>query len=557
MDGPLAMHAKVWTLFVCLMAAGIAIAPVEAAAASSATEVLRSPYGGEVRALVIGIDAYRHVRPLKGAAADARDIESSLRRSGVEDVTALIDAKADRSSILSSINRLLERSSSRDLIILTIAGHGAQEPERVKGTQPDGVENVFLLPDFADSPAGSQERILGAEFNHFIKQFEGRGAHVLFVADTCFGGGMTRDLDPRSEEMSFRQVPSYRLSADLLKPVTTVADELLTEVDFDRTAFLAAVDRKTKAPEVEIPGIPGLLGALSYAVARAIEGNADTRGVGKTTLKELFGSVRQVVYQLSNERQNIVTTASPNEDVNTEVVFETDRSVSIEGPPSVPALSASAGPKAVSDERPVKIAALDGNPSHFVGLKSQQAPFEIVQPVDHPDLTWDPASHDILAWGDVVAYRVDSSDLPSVIDRTKAIRELKLIAGKTPQSIKVAPDDSLHRNTSLVRIEVNDIAGRALILFNIAGDGTVQMLYPIGSDPYVVRTANYSFPVRVRKPFGSDQLIAITSRQRMPALEQALQSLDKRRAALQMINMIVRYAPADARIGSAGLFTAP
>lgn len=556
MDGPLAMYAKVWTLFVCLMAAGIAIAPIEAAA-SNAIEVLRSPYGGEVRALVIGIDAYRHVRPLKGAAADARDIESSLRRSGVEDVTALIDAKADRSSILSSINRLLERSSSRDLIILTIAGHGAQEPERVRGTQPDGVENVFLLPDFVDSPAGSQERILGAEFNHFIKQFEGRGAHVLFVADTCFGGGMTRDLDPRSEEMSFRQVPSYRLSTDLLKPVTTVADELLTEVDFDRTAFLAAVDRKTKAPEVEIPGIPGLRGALSYAVARAIEGHADTRGVGKTTLRELFGSVRQVVYQLSNERQNIVTTASPSENVNTEVVFETDRSVSIEGPPSVPASSASAGPKAVSDKRPVKIAALDGNPSHFVGLKSQQASFEIVQPVDHPDLTWDPASHDILAWGDVVAYRVDLSDLPSVIDRTKAIRELKLIAGKTPQSIKVAPDDSLHRNTSVVRIEVNDIAGRALILFNIAGDGTVQMLYPIGSDPYVVRTVDYSFPVRVRKPFGSDQLIAITSRQRMPALEQALQSLDKRRAALQMINMIVRYAPADARIGSAGLFTAP
>ena len=143
-----------------------------------------------------------------------------------------------------------------------------------------------------------------------------------------------------------------------------------------------------------------------------------------------------------------------------------------------------------------------------------------------------------------------------MIDRTKAIRELKLIAGKTPQSIKVAPDDSLHRNTSVVRIEVNDIAGRALILFNIAGDGTVQMLYPIGSDPYVVRTVDYSFPVRVRKPFGSDQLIAITSRH--DACPRAgAPELDKRRAALQMINMIVRYAPADARIGSAGLFTAP
>jgi hypothetical protein len=208
--------------------------------------------------LVIGIDAYLHVRPLKGAVADALDIENALRRTGVQDVTALIDAMADRSSILSAINHLVARTGPRDLVVLSLAGHGAQEPERVRGSQPDGVENVFLLPGFENTAAGSQERVLGAEFNHFIKQFEARGAHVLFIADTCFGGGMTRDIDPRAEEMSFRQVPSYRLSADLLKPVTTASDALLTELDFDRTVFLAAVDRKTKAPEVQIPGIAGL-----------------------------------------------------------------------------------------------------------------------------------------------------------------------------------------------------------------------------------------------------------------------------------------------------------
>ena len=63
--------------------------------------------------------------------------------------------------------------------------------------------------------------------------------------------------------------------------------------------------------------------------------------------------------------------------------------------------------------------------------------------------------------------------------------------------------------------------------------------------------------MRVREPFGSDQLVAVTSQQRMTALEQALQGLDRRRSAVQMINMIKRYAPGDARIGSAGLFTAP
>ena len=65
-------------------------------AANAQPIVLRGPGEGQVRALVIGIDAYRHVRPLKGAVPDARDIEASLRRTGVADVTSLIDDAADR-----------------------------------------------------------------------------------------------------------------------------------------------------------------------------------------------------------------------------------------------------------------------------------------------------------------------------------------------------------------------------------------------------------------------------------------------------------------------------
>jgi hypothetical protein len=552
-----AMLSGLFSLTRWFGAIAVALCLTVAAALSDESGVLRSPDGAEVRALVIGIDAYRHVRALKGAVADARDIEGALRRTGVRDVTALIDGQADRSSILSAIDRLTARTGPRDLVVLSLAGHGAQEPERVKGSQPDGVENVFLLPDFESTAEGSQERILGAEFNHLIKQIESRGAHVLFVADTCFGGGLTRDIDPRAEEMSFRQVPSYRISTDLLRPITTTADELMTELDFDRTVFLAAVDRKTKAPEVQIPGIAGFRGALSYAVARAIEGNADTRGDGKTTLGEFFTSVRQVVYQMSNQRQNIVTTASPSEDLKTSVVFQLVRSGAAREPPSGLDPAIASRPPATGDNPPVKIAALDGKATYFAGLAPREAAFATVPPVEHPDLMWDPVSHDVLAWGDVVAYGVDPRDLPSVIDRAAAIRDLKRITGKGAQAIRVSPDDSLHHSANLVQIALNDVAGRALILFNIAGDGTVQMLYPIASDPPVIRAADFSFPVRVREPFGSDQLVAVTSQQRMPELEQALQGLNRRRAAVQMINMVRRYAPADARIGSAGLFTAP
>src|ERR1700742_2398619 len=119
----------------------LALVWLGAAACLAAEErSLRSPSGGEIRAVIIGIDAYQRVRPLNGAVADARDIEGALRRSGAQDVTALVDDKVTRSAVMSAVDGLIARSGPNDLVILSIAGHGAQEPERVKGTHPDGLE---------------------------------------------------------------------------------------------------------------------------------------------------------------------------------------------------------------------------------------------------------------------------------------------------------------------------------------------------------------------------------------------------------------------------------
>ena len=567
-----------------MIALSLCASTASAQTASLDPLVLRGPEGGTVRGLIIGIDAYRHYTKLKGAVADARDIEGALRRMGTTDVTALIDAQADRASVLREIDKLVARTRPNDLIVLSIAGHGTQEPERVKGSEPDGMDNVFLLPEFQPTAAGSQQRILGKEFNHFIKQLELRGAHVMFIADTCHGGGMAREIDPRAEQMSFRQVPSYRIPDDTLKPVTTSSEAFITELDFDRTEFLAAVDRKTKSPEVQIPGIAGLRGALSYAVARAIEGDADANGDGRVTVKELFTTVRQVVYQLSNQRQNIVTVSSPSRSVDTDVVYQLTRSVkSVDTsnpqlqpqrqpptgtrPPGNPTVVAGPAPdrdpakpaQPARTERPIKLAALDNNRTHFTGLMPREVPFEIVGPVDNPDVIWDPKTRDVVDVysGDVIAFKIDVAELPSVVDRVGAVRALKLISGKDPQVIKIGPDDSLHRSDSLVRIDVGNMQGRSLILFNIAGDGTVQVLYPIGADLPTIPTAEYSFQVKVREPFGADQIVAITSDKRMSELEQVLPQLNRRRNALQMIKMMQRLAPSNARIGSAGLYSAP
>ena len=546
---------------------------------------ISNPDGAAVRALVIGIDDYQHVRKLKGAVADANDIVSGLRTMGVNDVVELTDAQADRAGILREISALVERTRNNDLIFLSIAGHGTQEPERVKGSEPDGMENVFLLPRFDTTAAGSVERVLGGEFNHFIRQLELRGAKVIFVADTCHGGGMVRDIDPRAAEMSFRQVPRYTLLVDELKPVSD-GDDPKSELDFDHTAFLAAVDRYTKSPEVRIPGIDGLRGALSYAVARAVEGSADINHDGKVTLKELFSNVRQVVYQLSDQRQNVVTISSPAQTPETDVAFELTRGVVLiqgpaareasgpavaaapsEGRPAAPpavtataptsAASISAAPPAPRLGAPIRLAALDGKMNYFENVKPQDVTVQAVQRTDSPDLIWDPVSHDVIAWGDVVAYGVEITGLPTVVDRTAAIRELKRMATRSPQVMRMWPDDRQQRSGQTVEVDLSDVESRAVLLFNVAGDGTVQLLYPVGSDASVARSASLRLSLKVGEPFGAEQIVAVTSKQRMIDLETALMQLNRRRASGQVIKSLERNMPADARIASIGFFSVP
>ena len=76
---------------------------------------------GQWRALVVGVDAYQHVSPLKGAVNDARDIAETLTAAGVTDLTTLYDADASRQAILSSWQDLISRADADDVLVLSYA----------------------------------------------------------------------------------------------------------------------------------------------------------------------------------------------------------------------------------------------------------------------------------------------------------------------------------------------------------------------------------------------------------------------------------------------------
>src|SRR5690242_18433908 len=116
---------RVWQL---ALAGALALMPAPVRAQ------LAPPGQGVVRALVIGADHYVSHRSLRGAVADARDLEQALRKGGVAELTMLVEEQASRRNAEAAMDRLVSASGPGDLVVITFAGHGSQSPERIKGS---------------------------------------------------------------------------------------------------------------------------------------------------------------------------------------------------------------------------------------------------------------------------------------------------------------------------------------------------------------------------------------------------------------------------------------
>jgi len=211
-----------------------------------------------------------------------------------------------------------------------------------------------------------------------------------------------------------------------------------------------------------------------------------------------------------------------------------------------------AGPAA---DAPIRIAALDDQRANFARLP-QQPPFEIVSPNANPDLIWDPATRNVIVGVDIIARDVDVSRLPAVIERALALRFLAGRTAETPQPIRLTPNLRVHHKGERVSVEVQQLAGRNLLMFNIAGDGTVEMIYPLGSDAPMVSEDTYRVELSIREPLGADTLVAVSSLQAIDELVRRVKALDRRRNPARIVDLIPQFSPPDALVGVAAIFTA-
>jgi len=528
---------------------GLASCAGRAAAQDAA---IHSPGGGKVYALVIGIDHYQHSRiapVLQGAVADARDLSATLRRLHTNEVVTLIDEQATRQRVVAALQRFERIATGGDLVIFTFAGHGAIQKTRYPAITPSGFDQLMLLWGIGDTDEAAQEQLVDKQIYLHLKALTKSGARVLFLADTCYGGGLSKagNLQAASEGVrGLVRVDRPEDAAPGSYYIPPSADEVAlpplppgedATADLPQLTFIAAVEPTTTAPEISISGQPGKRGAASYALARALEGAAHAPGGGNTVTNrvELTMYIRRMVRQLTGNRQSpIVEPTLPATAL--EPVF------ALVGPGQTASLDRSKHPS----EAPA---------AGKAGPNSLAPEFETP-----PLLVYNQASRSFVDQVSrlTYAYEIDQSGRQDVVNRVGLGRKLAEIASKQPAlDIRLSPAERIYRSGQGIDLSVQNAWGRYLTILDISGNGEIGYLFPeAGTDSFIPKPS-IMVPLNVGPPYGHDLLVVLATKQDVRQLQAELKQLNGLHNAESLIRILQASLGADDQVGLIPYWTSP
>ncbi|RKZ89286.1 MAG: hypothetical protein DRR19_11715 [Candidatus Parabeggiatoa sp. nov. 1] len=172
--------------------------PVEEIIGDDTNEDTSSPmmrFSGEYYALIIGINHYQYLKPLKMAVTDAQAVANVLKEQYGFHVTLLLNQKATRSGIMNAFNRLNKNLDNNDHLLIYYAGHGYYDKEG---------NASYWLPTNAKNNEDT-EWINSASITTHLRR--NRARNILVVADSCYSGTLTRK---RSNDIKLATTPAER-----------------------------------------------------------------------------------------------------------------------------------------------------------------------------------------------------------------------------------------------------------------------------------------------------------------------------------------------------------
>jgi len=138
---------------------------------------------GKYYALIIGNQKYEKIQSLDTPIADVRDVDQVLREKYNFNTTLLIDA--NRYQILTALNKLREKLTENDNLLIYYAGHGVLDKVNKRG---------HWLP--VDAELNSDANwISTVSITDILNAMSSK--HILVVSDSCYSAALTRAAIPR------------------------------------------------------------------------------------------------------------------------------------------------------------------------------------------------------------------------------------------------------------------------------------------------------------------------------------------------------------------------
>ena len=164
------------------------------------------------RALLIGIDRYRHVSPLVGTVNDARAMQAWISaHPGFDDgdIRMLLDGEATRDNILRSIEDwLIAGTRPGDEVFLYYSGHGFQQRDQ-NDDEVDRLDETLVPVDVTIGADGAPRGMIADdEVAALMARLSGRRVHV--VIDACHSGTGDRLAVATADAGGWRYVKTPR-----------------------------------------------------------------------------------------------------------------------------------------------------------------------------------------------------------------------------------------------------------------------------------------------------------------------------------------------------------
>jgi hypothetical protein len=478
-------------------------------------------------ALIVGIDTYRFVRPLRGCVNDARAIEAAIRPIA-QRMVVLLDAEATRAAFLRAWDALVTEARPGDTVLISFSGHGAQTPERVRGNEADGLDESLIFHSFrADARPDNGERIIDDELGQRFARSGARGIRSIFLADSCHAGTLTRGLDGRADALGHRSAGVQGITNDMLAGLDVAPAEPAGQPNL---LFIAGGQENQLVPEMMIEGRPH--GATSFAFAQAV-----TRAVAAGRFPSSDAFARDVIAATRARAEGRHHPLAENRLDPQAALIPLD---GVPGPASVAARPAALRLHVMLGAGPLADAAR--------GLAGVQ----IVATASGADAVLDPARAELVSGlGDVLAAALDASALAGAMEKLAAVRMMQahglpaMEAGLVPRGGALAPggansQDQRHRPGAEFDLVLRPPEAASLVIVSIAADGTVRVLSTPASA--TAPTREFRRGVRVTPQPGAAHVLAVAVSSGAGEVQDAVTALDRSRAPMAAARALLSAA---------------